>query len=72
MSDVIELAAFRRPAAAVDSSPASELRISISKSGKIDFRPVKIEPIHALALLQMILATAVYCLEFHIDSEGGA
>ena len=67
MSDVIQLAAFRKPAlsAAAKAKPTSRLHIDIMNDGLIEFPPVEVAQPQALAMLRMIIALADCCLDQH-------
>jgi hypothetical protein len=66
MSDVIQLAAFRKPAlTAATTRPTSRLHIDIMNDGSIEFPPVEVAQPQALAMLRMIIPLADYCLDQH-------
>lgn len=66
MSNVIQLAAFRKPAlTATPTRPTSHIHIALSNDGSIEFPPVEVAQPQALAMLRMIIALAGYCLDQH-------
>lgn len=72
MSDVIQMAAFRKPVntAAAQTRPTSRLHVDIMNDGSIDFPPVDIAQRQALAMLRICLAVSVHCLDRYNDQGG--
>ncbi|MFK4447482.1 hypothetical protein ABH944_007780 [Caballeronia udeis] len=67
MSDVIQLASFRKPAPlpTAQTKITSRLHIDIMNDGSIEFPPVEVAQTQALTMLRVIIAFADYCLDQH-------
>jgi hypothetical protein len=71
MSNVIQLAAFRKPAAtiALNSMPATRLELSISGDSVVPRPAPRIGELHSLAVLAWCLELGARCLDMYVVAE---
>lgn len=73
MNNVIQLAAFRKPAATMmlNSMPASHLELSISGDSIVPGPAPRIAELHSLTVLIWCLELGARCLDMYVDAEAG-